>query len=84
MRELYRHTFDLEDLAKNHPPRFTNPNKQAFYNKVATGAPTAGSVEVTRSAATDLPAQRSSHRPRLVARPGFFTYDAPDTATTMH
>ncbi|MDP2622885.1 MAG: hypothetical protein Q8Q29_03695 [Actinomycetota bacterium] len=84
MRELYRHSFDLEELARNHPPRFTNPNKQAFHNKVAVGAPIAGSIEVARWAATDVPIRRSSHRPRLTIRPGYFTYDSPDTATTRH
>ena len=83
MKELYRYSFELEDLAKNHPPQFTNPNKLAFYNKVAGGT-TAGSVEVTRWAATDLPARRSSHRPRVTVRPGYFTYDSPDTITTKH
>lgn len=84
MRDLYRYSFELEDLAKNHPPRFTNSNKQAFYNKVVGEAPTAGSVEVTRWVATDLPARRSSHRPRLTVLPGYFTYDSPDTSTTRH
>ena len=84
MRELYRYTFELEELATTYPPKFTNPNKQAFYNKVVNGEPTAGKVEVTRWAATDLPPRRSSHRPRLTVRPGYFTYDSPDTGTTRH
>ena len=84
MRELYRCSFDLEDLAKNHPPQFTNPNKHAFYNRVVSGTPTAGSVEVTRWAASDLPPRRTAHRPRLTVRPGFFTYNDPATSTTKH
>lgn len=48
MSELYRYTFDLEALARQHPPLFRGPNKKVFFTLVAGDDPTLGAIEVTR------------------------------------
>ena len=83
MGVIYRRLFDRAELADRFPPQFTHPNKVAFSRQVA-GDPVPGYLEVSRWATEELPESRSPWRPRLVDRPGYFTYDEADAPLRRH
>lgn len=74
---MFRKAFDLADLAANHPPRWTNPNKLLIARLVAqTGRKPKGDITVSRWQAMELPTHLDSRNPQmeLAVREDWFDY----------
>ncbi len=84
--KLFDHReLDAATLMREHPPRFSDPNKRAvFAELLRTDEIPGGTLVLTRWAEAPLPGTRPLTRPGLIERSGFFVYGEPAPAATMH
>jgi hypothetical protein len=78
---------NVVELVKEHPPRFSSPNKLFLYNLHAHAYPYSGELSYSRWKEMPLPnnlTQDMKQCTQLEYRPDIYTYHEPDTDTEMH
>ncbi len=73
-----RRSWEAVRLMADHPPRWTNPNKQVVFDiACSTGSPVAGRIEYSRWPELPLPERILQLGPTVVSQaPGFYPYAA--------
>jgi hypothetical protein len=79
-RLLARADFDAPELAKRHPPKFTDGNKKLIH-RIACPTPPQGRVEVSRWAAEKLPDVVPDTAVVFEVKAGIYDYPKPDPGT---
>lgn len=73
---LDRRTFDAATLMRDHPPRWTHPNKRVLFEVACPpGSVHQGTIGYSRWAAEPLPDQMLPGRDLVTARAGYFDYE---------
>jgi hypothetical protein len=82
---LLRRTYDAAELVRAYPPQRLTVRKQAVVDRVAPpDRPPAGSLEVTRWEAGDLPAVATAAATAIDVVPGWFEYPVDTPAGEDH
>ncbi len=74
MECLYRREWEAAALLREHPPVLGHRNKQLVYELAMAGPAPAGTIEVTRWAASPLPEQVAAGSTEQVAMAGYYDY----------